>query len=244
MSDERKTYGTADHDAPVPRRDFERGLRHLHLSDAEIYDLIIRLSAHVVALTQKLGVTLDEEIPATLQRIQKANADSSQFLLDNRLESKYELEGRSPPCDELLHLCGARCCQMTFALSIQDLDEGVVRWDYGQPYKIRQRASDGFCVHNDPASHGCTVHAQRPGVCRTYDCRNDRRVWLDYEKRIPTPPGHVFDADVETPPIDLVGRIRERELGEMMARSAITMAFPDEEPNVGPPVQARKPPTG
>ena len=241
MGDERKTYGTADHDAPVPRRDFERGLRRLHSGDADLYDLLMRLSAHVVALTEKLGVTLDEEIPATFLRIQKNTADTARFWLNNDLGSKYELEGSSPPCEELLHLCGARCCKMTFPLSIQDLDEGVVRWDYGEPYKIRQRSSDGFCVHNDPASKGCTVHAQRPAICRTYDCRQDKRVWLDYEKRIPAPLGHIPDEGGETPPIDVVERIREREIGEMFAASAIGLAFPEEEPQIGPPVQPRKP---
>src|SRR5215467_4814865 len=91
------------------------------------------------------------------------------------------------PCAELIPLCQARCCTLSFALSTEDLDEGVIRWDYGQPYLIRQRSSDGYCVHNAPGSHACTVHAFRPRVCRGYDCRKDTRVWIDYEQRIPAP---------------------------------------------------------
>ena len=89
------------------------------------------------------------------------------------------------PCGSLLR-CWAlpRCCRLSFALSTEELDEGVIRWDYGQPYLIRQRASDSYCVHNDPETHACTVHAQRPRVCRRYDCRTDARIWVDYEKRI------------------------------------------------------------
>jgi hypothetical protein len=36
-------------------------------------------------------------------------------------------------------------------------------------------------------SGGCTVYDDRPGTCREYDCREDKRVWIDYEKRIPAP---------------------------------------------------------
>ena len=83
---------------------------------------------------------------------------------------------------ELLPICQARCCKLSFPLSTQDLDEGVIRWDYGEPYLIRQRASDGYCVHNGAGS--CTVHAQRPMICRTYTCKDDKRIWADFDARI------------------------------------------------------------
>jgi len=87
-------------------------------------------------------------------------------------------------CDARLPLCRARCCTLTFPFSFQDLDERVLRWDYGRPYQIGRR-SDGYCIHNEAGSCRCTVYAQRPAVCRTYDCRNDKRIWLDFEKRLP-----------------------------------------------------------
>ncbi len=75
---------------------------------------------------------------------------------------------------------------MAFPLSYQDLDEGKVEWDYALPYLIRQGA-DRYCVHSHPETRGCTVYEQRPAACRTYDCRNDKRIWLDFEGRIPAP---------------------------------------------------------
>jgi Fe-S-cluster containining protein len=42
-------------------------------------------------------------------------------------------------------------------------------------------------VHWDRDSGGCTIHAQRPHICRQYDCRNDKRVWLDFEQRVAAP---------------------------------------------------------
>jgi Fe-S-cluster containining protein len=87
-------------------------------------------------------------------------------------------------CASLLHLCKARCCKLTFALSFQDLDEGVVRWEYGMPYMIRHGA-DGYCVHADPQSRRCGVYDKRPLVCRQYDCRKDARIWADWDHKVP-----------------------------------------------------------
>ncbi len=89
-------------------------------------------------------------------------------------------------CDARLSLCHAACCRLRVPLTRQDLDEGVVRWDADQPYLNHQRA-DGYCVHCDATSHRCHVYEQRPGLCRTYDCRNDRRIWIDFARRIPNP---------------------------------------------------------
>ena len=56
-----------------------------------------------------------------------------------------------------------------------------------QPVWIKQGA-DGHCTHSDPVTRFCTIHAHRPFSCRKFDCRNDERIWLDFEKRIPAPP--------------------------------------------------------
>jgi Fe-S-cluster containining protein len=87
-------------------------------------------------------------------------------------------------CEARLPLCRARCCTLRFALSRQDLDEGVVRWDPARPYAIAQR-EDRTCVHLHAGR--CEVYAQRPAVCRSYDCRGDGRIWLDFDTRIPAP---------------------------------------------------------
>ena len=42
-------------------------------------------------------------------------------------------------------------------------------------------------MHNDPATHFCTVHAHRPRPCRVYDYSADARIWIDYAQRIPAP---------------------------------------------------------
>lgn len=90
-------------------------------------------------------------------------------------------------CTNRVHLCKASCCKLWFALSVQDLNEGVVKWDYHRPYGIAHR-EDGYCVHNDSCKNGqYKVYDNRPLVCRSYDCSEDKRIWTDFENRIPNP---------------------------------------------------------
>ena len=72
---------------------------------------------------------------------------------------------------------------MTFPLSPQDLDERSVEWDYSAPYAIR-KGTDGYCVHSCPTTRRCLVYEHRPAICRTYSCREDERIWDDFERRI------------------------------------------------------------
>lgn len=89
-------------------------------------------------------------------------------------------------CESRLHLCGAACCRLHFPLSPQDLDEGIVAWDPERPYMIAH-GHDGHCVHLDRTTRRCGVYDRRPLPCRAFDCRNDPRIWVDFEKRIPNP---------------------------------------------------------
>jgi Fe-S-cluster containining protein len=89
-------------------------------------------------------------------------------------------------CDRRLHLCRAACCRLQFALTRQDIEEGIVRWDFGRPYMIAQ-GPDGYCGHLERDTHRCGIYANRPVPCRAYDCRRDPRIWADFERRIPSP---------------------------------------------------------
>jgi Fe-S-cluster containining protein len=42
-------------------------------------------------------------------------------------------------------------------------------------------------VHFDRESGRCLVYENRPATCRVFDCRDDKRIWTDFEKRIPAP---------------------------------------------------------
>jgi Fe-S-cluster containining protein len=112
-------------------------------------------------------------------------ADPKVYLVDT--PDKYAVANTPViDCEARYHLCHGVCCKLWFSLSAQDLDERHVRWNYAQPYAIAQDA-DGRCVHQDRASFHCTVYEHRPYICRTYDCSTDKRIWLDFENRIPHP---------------------------------------------------------
>jgi Fe-S-cluster containining protein len=152
------------------------------------------LSSHVYALTESLiasGLVKRVEVEKRRALVQAQMVESArthwegaEVLHDE--SDKYAAESSEIDCAARAHLCKAACCRLDFTLSRQDLAEGVVRWDVGRPYRIRQRA-DGWCNHCDPTTKACGVHAYRPLVCRQYDCRRDTRIWEDFAGRIPNP---------------------------------------------------------
>jgi len=100
---------------------------------------------------------------------------------------KYAFAGEATiDCENRVQFCKAACCRLPFALSKQDINEGVVRWDLSQPYMIA-RDRQGYCTHLDQNSCRCTVRNQRPVPCRGYDCRKDQTIWLDFDAKIINP---------------------------------------------------------
>ena len=181
--------------------DSDRGLRAALLAIEELRVDLFRLAARVVALEEELTrrvapeeraaveATLDARTPELLQQIEAADVHASGRLFVGEVVDKYQvppIADGGPPCLELLPICGARCCSLDVTLSTQDLDEGVLRWDHGTPYLLQQDA-DHLCTHLSRSGAGCTCYEHRPAPCRQYDCREDRRIWIDYEKKIPVP---------------------------------------------------------
>lgn len=178
--------------SPAPE-DVAGGLRFNHVVEMQTKQHVGELSASLYALIETLiarGQLPIEEYErrrqATIQR-EAERIRSEALVVLSDVPDKYALAGLPEiDCDARLPLCRARCCTFVFPLSAQDLDERVVRWDYARPYQIGRR-SDGYCVHNRPGTCECTVYANRPAICRTYDCSRDPRIWADFDKRIPAP---------------------------------------------------------
>lgn len=152
-----------------------------------------------------------------VEAFRQADAVSERRLQVGDAIDKYALGPLDgPPCEELMPICHARCCSFDFALSTQDLDEGVIAWDRDRPYLIRHGAT-GACVHRDDHG-GCGVYHHRPAPCRVYDCRNDRRVWVDYEARVLAPAG-VEDPVEWSTTLNVLDRLTRRD-GAMAAEVA------------------------
>jgi Fe-S-cluster containining protein len=101
-------------------------------------------------------------------------------------DDKYAIEGDPIDCDSRLHLCQARCCSFTVHLARQDLEEGELAWEIDHPYRL-PRAASGYCANLGGDDGRCQRYEHRPATCRVYTCREDRRVWLDFDARIPAP---------------------------------------------------------
>lgn len=89
-------------------------------------------------------------------------------------------------CQNRIQHCRGSCCRIPFALSKQDIHEGIVRWELGRPYLI-EHGQDGYCNHWRRDTHRCGIYANRPVPCRGFDCRKDERIWLDFANMVANP---------------------------------------------------------
>jgi Fe-S-cluster containining protein len=187
------------------RTDLAHGLRFLHKMGDETRRAVYETALTVLALVEELRETGRIEDAEHARRVAQAEIaelarvkENSRVRMELRVDKYAITDLPDIPCDELIPLCRGRCCTLHFSLSKQDLNERVVKWNYQFPYVIRQR-EDGYCVHNDPATRGCTVYEHRPATCRSYECRNDKRIWVDFEKRIPVVDPRLEPRDAPVP---------------------------------------------
>lgn len=174
------------------REDFVQALRFVHAMEMQTRLQLERVDAMVAAVVRVLAAQGTLSRPAVEEQLERTQREARERnLADLHVRigpavDKYTVS--TPPdldCASLMPICQGRCCRLSFSLSFQDLDERELEWEYGLPYQIRQRPGDGYCVHSDADTHRCGVYAKRPAVCRSYDCRDDKRVWVDFERRIP-----------------------------------------------------------
>lgn len=169
----------------------QRGFARLDHLETYLSALIDVLEAKGVASTQEL-VDFVEAPPAPAAERTGPAADApvpnaiSWPSIALRSDPDDEDLGRTTQrvdCAERMHVCHAVCCKLKFPLSEPEVEARVVKWDVGHPYVIRQDA-DGYCSHNDRATGGCGVYADRPRVCRRYSCADDPRIWKDFEAMV------------------------------------------------------------
>ncbi|GEM_PF-1737441 len=173
------------------------GFRQCHEQVISLAQQIFAAAAQVGAVTRLLharGLIDDAELAeyrrAEEQRLEKVfQKQHIGVRIGSTDDDKYAVTADQIPqidCASRYHLCHAACCALRFPLTKQDLDEGVVRWELGQPYLNRQ-GLDRLCVHLDRGTRRCSIYQHRPSICRTYDCRQDSRIWADFDKGIINP---------------------------------------------------------
>jgi len=158
------------------------------------------LYALIELLSEKGLITIDEidmRKKDVAERLVKKFEESRIGLLYQEPEDdKYSFKkGAEIDCFNWLNTCKAVCCRIPFALSRQDVEEGIIRWEFGRPYLIAHDA-DGYCVHLDRKSYRCAVYDNRPVPCRGFDCRDNEKwpVWHDLNAMILNP---AFNGKIE-----------------------------------------------
>ncbi len=129
---------------------------------------------------------LEKRKEMLLESLKQSEEQKPQIHLLDAPDKYAEEHKVAVNCAEHHPACKGACCSLWFALSVQDLNEGIVKWDYAHPYGIAQ-SKDGFCVHFNRDDYTCGVHENKPLVCRSYDCSKDQRIWQDFEKKIINP---------------------------------------------------------
>ena len=164
--------------------------RQLDTNAAKVYEASANLYSLIELLVAKgiIGVDeLDQRKKAVEKRLKESfNESGIGVRVQNAKIDKYSLEAEAEiDCENRKHICRAACCAMAYALSPQDIREGI-RWSLGKPF-MNARGADGYCAHLHQDTLACSIYEHRPAVCRQYSCRSDHRIWLDFDKMIINP---------------------------------------------------------
>jgi Fe-S-cluster containining protein len=152
---------------------------HAYDTDAAVVDLVELLLAK--------GVLQDEDLTPATRAVRAPIEDRAMRGLRVAIrDDSKDAEAAEPEinCAERMPYCHAICCSMLFPLTRAEIEAGLIKWDLGQPYLIRHE-DDGYCTHCDPDTRACGVYDVRPKPCRNFTCKDDPRIWIDFEKMIP-----------------------------------------------------------
>lgn len=177
------------------RQEVVSGLLYCHSRESMNTSKTLEVTAFAYALIELLmekGLLAEEELNERKRKVaerlvERFRESGMGVVRQEGEQDKYTFKnGVKIDCENRIHLCKAACCGLPFALSKKDVEEGIVKWDFEHPY-MNARGAGGYCVHLERKTCRCTVYENRPVPCRGYDCRGDKRIWLDFEKKIINP---------------------------------------------------------
>lgn len=166
----------------------ERGNLFAHTA---LTDQIMRINeneAFIYGLIDYLiqkGVVEPDELRATVESVRKEIIEKKEFStlgvairVDDDENKKQTI---AVNCEERLPICQAVCCRLRFALTVEEIEIGRMKWELGKPYYNRHH-EHGYCHQINPEKKCCNIYENRPSVCRKYSCAKDQRIWKDFEK--------------------------------------------------------------
>lgn len=176
---------------PDPLRELERQVERGNLfAHSVMTDTVLRANQNeavvngLVDLLIQHKVVDSDELLAAVQNVRRQIAEAGEAASVG-VAIRVDAEGVVAPevpvdCEARLPVCKAVCCRLRFALSVEEVEGGLMKWDLGRPYYNRQ-GPDGYCHQSHAGTHTCDVYEERPTVCRQYSCARDARIWKDFE---------------------------------------------------------------
>jgi Fe-S-cluster containining protein len=169
---------------PDPLRELERQVEaaglfsHALLAQsanrADENEAIIRGLVEVLVAREIVGA---EELVAAVNAVRTETDIGVAIRVDN---ANGERVNNPVDCGARMHLCHAVCCRLRFPLTVEEVEDGPLKWDLGRPY-FNRHGPDGYCHQCAPDTHACQVYEQRPAPCRQYTCEGDERIWKDFD---------------------------------------------------------------
>lgn len=88
-------------------------------------------------------------------------------------------------CSSKIEYCQAICCYFSTMLEENDYDPNTICTEktVGGLIKIAKKERTCECIHLSK-NRKCEVYHSRPLQCLNYDCRDDSRIWVDFNRNI------------------------------------------------------------
>lgn len=158
--------------------DFARGMQ-VEFEQAVIVQCVLQ-----ILMTK--GLIRREELDQVYPAMRKMMAElrATQLTGPRLYQSLADVaEPKDLDCSAHHQSCGAACCtSFSVVLTAEEAASNKYLWDIAFPYRLLVDEA-GTCVYFDRTSLSCTIWADRPAACRTFDCRKDDRIWDDYAGR-------------------------------------------------------------
>jgi Fe-S-cluster containining protein len=166
----------------------------------------------VIDVLLSKGLVSKDEIEAAVERV-RTEGDAKGDAIGPAVALRIDGSDTSSPdvivnCAERMPVCHSVCCKLDFPLTAAEVEAGDIRWDLGRPYQIRH-GDDGHCTHRRRDTGFCGAYDSRPGICRTYSCAHDTRIWKDFER---------MELNHEWLEANLTGQTSPRMTGAMLYR--------------------------
>lgn len=164
-----------------------RGQLNTHATLSNIAERINDIEAFAFGINDALieqGILSSKVLYKQIEKVKKEILKNNESV-DAGVVLRVDNEDFIDPeinCSERLHLCKSICCKLSFPLNAPEVESGELKWDLGRPYHIRQ-SQNGYCCHLGEEGK-CTVYNSRPRVCKTYSCKEDQRIWKDFDNMV------------------------------------------------------------